>query len=81
LKSVHPVGGGSEFRGLDPDDDAQLQNWFSATPADAGLSPVVLAEGLCLAAPEGNEWVIEAPLQVGHDPPPLCGSSPRAPPA
>ena len=80
LRSVHP-GAGREFRNLDPDDDAQFQNWFSATSADAGLSPVVLTESFCITAPESSERSLDAPLQKGHDPPLLCSKSPRAPPA
>jgi hypothetical protein len=81
LRSNHPAGGGPEFRGLDPDDDAQLQSWFSATAADSGLFPVILADGFCLPIPERSGLPVEAPLPAGHDPPLLCSRSPRAPPA
>ena len=79
LKSVQP-GGGHEFRDLDPNDDAQQQNWFSATQTDEGLTPVVLTKSVSVEAPEGDEHTLDAPLQQGHDPPLLCSKSPRAPP-
>ena len=81
LRSVHPTGSGPEFRNLDPDDDAQHQNWFSATSADAGLAPVILAKAYAISVPEFNEWTVEAPRLNGHDPPLLCIRNPRAPPA
>ena len=82
LESVHPAGGGPEFRNLDPDDDAQLQNWFSANiPSDAWLNSVVLAESVCVHAPEISGWTAAAPLPHGYDPPRLCIKNPRAPPA
>ena len=82
LKSVHPTGSGPELRNLDPNDDAQLQNWFSATTsADTGLTPVIPVENYSIRGPEFNEWTVEAPLLNGHDPPLLCIRNPRAPPA
>jgi hypothetical protein len=81
VKSIHPAGSEHEFRDLDPNDDAQLQNWFSATHADEGLTPVVLTESVCVDVPEGDEYTLDAPLQNGHDPPLLCTKGPRAPPA
>jgi len=80
LSSVHSKGAGLEFQGLDPDDDAQLQNWCAAAPADAGLSPAVLTECLSVATPEGGERTLDAPQQKNHDPPLLFNKSPRAPP-
>ena len=81
LKSAQPVGSGSAFRNLDPDDDAQLQNWFSATSTVAGLTPVILVEAHCVSLPEFSGWTDQAPLYSGHDPPLLCIRNPRAPPA
>lgn len=81
LRSVHPVTGGSEFRSLDPDDDAQVQNWFSASPQTIqDSSSVILGELLVLLVPEASEWKVNAPLLAGHDPPLLFARSPRAPP-
>lgn len=80
--SVQPARHGPEFRNLDPDDDAVFHNWFSATTSsDAGLTPVVLAESVCVHAPEISGWTAEAPLPHGYDPPLLCIKNPRAPPA
>jgi hypothetical protein len=81
LKSFQPAGTGREFRLLDPNDDAVFQNWFSATPTDSGLTPVILLEHLGLAAPERRAWMVEAPLQIGRAPPLLSAKSPRGPPA
>ena len=81
LKSVQPASSGPAFRNLDPDDDAQLQNWFSATSAVAGLAPVILAEAYSISVPEFGGWTVEAPRLNGHDPPLLCIRNPRAPPA
>jgi hypothetical protein len=82
LESVSPAGHGPEFRNLDPDDDAQLQDWLSATTSsDAGLTSVVLAESVCVRAPELSGRTAEAPLPHGYDPPLLCIKNPRAPPA
>jgi hypothetical protein len=82
LESKHPAGGGPEFRNLDPDDDAQFYNWFSTiTSSDAGLTSVILAESVRVHAPELSGWAAEAPLPNGCDPPLLCISNPRAPPA
>jgi len=81
LKSVHAVGSGPEVRGLDPDDDAQFQDWFSATGTDSELTVVVLTERFYIFGPGHNGWTVEAPLQVGHDPPILDAQNPRAPPA
>jgi hypothetical protein len=82
LKSAGPVSRTHEFRGLDPNEDAQYQAWFSATPTNSvPMIPVVLAERYALSAPEHSGWVVEAQLRIGHDPPRLCSRSPRAPPA
>ena len=82
LTSAHPVGTSPEFRGFDPNEDAQYQAWFSATATDSGsMTPAIYAEPYTLAAPEHSGWSIETPLRTGHDPPPLSLKSPRAPPA
>jgi hypothetical protein len=81
LRSVQPLGNGPEFRNLDPDDDAQFQDWFSATSTDTGLNPAIVAETYSISAPEFSGWTVEAPLSNGHDPPLLCIRNSRAPPA
>lgn len=81
LKALHVTGANPAFRDLDPDDDAQMQSWLSATPADSGLTPVVLVERFDIPPPERDGWIIETPRPAGHDPPLLNTSSPRAPPA
>ena len=81
LKSVHSLGSGPEIQGLDPDDDAQFQNWFSAAGTDSALTVVVLTERFRISGPEHSGWAVEAPLQVGHDPPISYARNPRAPPA
>jgi hypothetical protein len=82
LKTAHSVGTGREFRGLDPNEDAQYQNWFSTTCPDSGsIAPAIPAERFALAAPELIRQPTEAPLKIGHDPPLLDPQSPRGPPA
>jgi hypothetical protein len=81
VRSAHAVSAGHEFRTLDPDEDAQYQAWFSATPTNSVSIPaVILAEPFSLPLPERNRGSVEAPLQIGHDPPLLVLKSPRAPP-
>jgi hypothetical protein len=81
LKLFHATSRGSEFRALDPDDDALSQSWFADTPHDPGSSPVILAVRLGVSAPEHSGWTVGPPPQMGHDPPLLCIKNPRAPPA
>lgn len=81
LRSAHAVSSSPEFRGLDPDEDAEYQTWFSSTPTDPGTAaPVVLVESSSLPDPEHSGCALEAPMQIGHDPPLLCPKSPRGPP-
>ena len=81
LKSSHSVGRSPELRGLDPNEDAQYQAWFSATATDSGsMTTVIHAEPFTLPAPEHRGWSTETPLRTGHDPPLLSPRSPRAPP-
>jgi hypothetical protein len=81
LKSTHPAGSGPEMRGLDPDDDAQIQNWFSQAPTISGWTPGILPASFRPSTPEGGRWMLEAPLEMGHDPPLLGNKGSRAPPA
>lgn len=80
LKSVHAVGNSSEFRGLDPNDDALSENWVSAHPIVPDFSPVILAEHFWLAEPERRGCAVDAPLSTGPDPPLISAKSSRAPP-
>ena len=80
LKTVHALGNSATFQVLDPDDDALVQNWVSASPTVPELSPVILAEPFCLAELEHGGCTVEAPLSTGHDPPLISTKSPRAPP-
>ena len=76
-----PSGSLPEWRGFDPDDDAQLLNWTPANPSDAGRAPVILTAfyiatpTLGLAARRNIAFRPSA-----HDPPALDATSPRAPP-
>jgi hypothetical protein len=82
LRSASPAGKSPELRGLDPDEDALYEGWFSAPPVDYGsITPVIQVEPYALPLPELGGWTLETPLQVGHDPPLLCRKSPRGPPA
>jgi hypothetical protein len=82
VKLAHPASKTPEFRGLDPDDDAQFQSWFSVTPTDSRLiTPALPAEPFSIPVLECSRWAVEAPLQIGHDPPLLSPQNPRGPPA
>jgi len=82
LKLTHAASKTHEFRGLDPDDDAQLQSWFSVTPTDSRyITPALLAEPFSIPVLERGRWAVEAPFETGHDPPFLAPRNPRAPPA
>jgi hypothetical protein len=82
LQSAHDVGTTREFRGLDPNEDAQYQNWFSATPTHSGsIAMAGPEESFILPNPEQSGWAVEVPLRTGHDPPQLTSKHPRAPPA
>jgi hypothetical protein len=81
LKSAIPIGRSPEFRGLDPNDDAQYQAWFPAPPTDSGtMVPVIYSEPFAVPIPESSGWSIETPQRTGHDPPLLSRRIPRAPP-
>jgi len=82
LKLAHAASNTREFRGVNPDDDAQIQSWFSVTPADSRyIAPALAAELFSIPILERSKWVVEAPLQIGHDPPLLSPRNPRGPPA
>jgi hypothetical protein len=69
-----------EFRGLDPDDDAVFQHWFSATIKDL-FSPVFMLTSIYTVVPiRLSEPFLEPNILSGHDPPRRSRSSPRSPP-
>ena len=69
------------LRDLNPDDDAQFQNWFSVTTSDAGFTPVILTSLCSVAAPQITNWRPVAIEPSAHSPPLLNAATPRAPPA
>lgn len=80
--SIEHGGEGPEFRCLNPDDDAQLLSWVSLTPTHLTLAaPAVPTEFFAVPALESSRFTVDAPNEKGHDPPPLTGQNPRAPPA
>jgi hypothetical protein len=82
LKSAQAAGGVPGLQGLDPNDDAQYQRWFSATSTKSISSvPAIAAELFVQVVIEQFGWTSDAPLPSAHDPPPLNQRSPRAPPA
>jgi hypothetical protein len=69
-----------EFRGLDPDDDAVFQQWFSATLGELS-TPVFIPTFIYTAAPaRSSEPFVELNIRSGHDPPRLLRAAPRSPP-
>jgi hypothetical protein len=70
----------AEFRGLDPDDDAVFQQWFSATLGDLS-TPVCIPICICtIVPPHSSEPFLEPSILSGHDPPRRSRSTPRSPP-
>ena len=69
------------LRDLDPDDDAQFQQWFSATTIDSGVTPVVLISFFSVPAPQFVNWSPGAVEPSAHGPPLLNAAGPRPPPA
>jgi hypothetical protein len=70
-----------EFRGLDPNEDAQFQNWFSATSVPSGVAPVALPTAIRMPEFQAADSATEEPKPRAHDPPLVNNRSPRAPPA
>lgn len=69
-----------ELRDLDPDEDAQCQDWFSATHAETGLVPVILAEVFVVAPQQSSVWLTRAPEPTANGPPRNGAAPSRAPP-
>ena len=70
-----------ELRDLDPDDDAQFQNWYSAATSDSAFTPVILASLFSVPTPELTNCHTIAVEPSAHGPPLLNTATPRAPPA
>jgi hypothetical protein len=65
-----------ELRGLDPDDDAVFQQWFSATISDLSTPAFIYT----VAPTWSSESFLEPNILSGHDPPRLSRAAPRSPP-
>ena len=69
-----------ELRGLDPDDDAVFQYWFSTTVNDFS-TPAFIPTYAYVVVPTGSsEPFLEPEILSGHDPPRLTCTAPRSPP-
>jgi hypothetical protein len=68
------------FRGLDPDDDAVFQQWFSATINDLSTPVFILTSISTIAPIRSSEPFFEPNILGGHDPPRRSRFSPRSPP-
>jgi hypothetical protein len=69
-----------ELRGLDPDDDAVFQQWFSATISDLS-TPAFIPTFVSTVTPIWScEPFLELNILSGHDPPRRSRSAPRSPP-
>jgi hypothetical protein len=69
-----------ELRDLDPDEDAQFQQWFAATTGDSAFSPVILTSLLSVARPAMTNCPVISIEPNAHGPPPSTATIPRAPP-
>ena len=69
-----------ELQGLDPDDDAVFQRWFSATISDLSIPTFILTSVYIVTPIRSSEPFFEPNILSGHDPPRQSGSSPRSPP-
>jgi hypothetical protein len=70
----------AEFRGLDPDDDAVFQQWFSATLGEL-TAPAFIPTFVYTVAPTWSpEPLLKPNILSGHDPPRLSHAAPRSPP-
>jgi hypothetical protein len=70
----------TEVSGLDPDDDAVFQHWFSATVSDFSTPVFVLTYAYAVVPTRTSEPFLEPEILSGHDPPRLTCRSPRSPP-
>jgi hypothetical protein len=77
----HPPSASTEVSGLDPDDDAVFQHWFSATVSDFSTPIFILTDAYAIVIPTlTSEPFVEPEILSGHDPPRLTCTSPRSPP-
>jgi len=82
LKYAHAAGRVPGLQGLDPNEDAEYQRWFSATSTESvSAIPTMPVEPFVRVVIEQDGWTSDAPPPSAHDPPPLSPRSPRAPPA
>jgi|SRR5882762_1000294 len=70
----------TEVSGLDPDDDAVFQHWFSATVSDFSTPVFILTYAYAVVPTWTSEPFLEPEILSGHDPPRLTCTSPRSPP-
>ncbi|HMF64640.1 MAG TPA: hypothetical protein VK608_11180 [Edaphobacter sp.] len=68
------------FRGLDPDDDAVFQQWFSATINEFSTPAFILTSAYTVIPVRSSGPFVEPNILSGHDPPRRSRSSPRSPP-
>jgi hypothetical protein len=82
LKYAHAAGRVPGLQGLDPNEDAQYQRWFSAASIESvSITPAIAAEPFVLVVFDQDSWTSDAPLPIAHGPPRFSPRSPRAPPA
>jgi hypothetical protein len=70
----------SQFSGLDPDDDAVYQRWFSATISDLSTPAFIPTFVYTFTPTWSSEPLLEPDILSGHDPPLRSRSAPRSPP-
>jgi hypothetical protein len=70
----------AEFSGLDPDDDAVYQQWFSATIGDFSTPAFTPTFAYTFTPTWSSEPFLEPEILSGHDPPRRSRSAPRSPP-
>jgi hypothetical protein len=80
LQHLSPHSSQPGFRGWDPDDDAQFQDWFSATRYHSAFTPVILTAPFITPRLPIARWSPPAITPSAHDPPDISARPPRAPP-
>ena len=69
-----------ELRGVDPDDDAVFEQWFSATISELSTPDFIPTFVYIVAPTWSSEPILEPNILSGHDPPRRSRSAPRSPP-
>ena len=69
-----------ELRGLDPDDDAVFEQWFSVTIGEFSTPDFIPTFVYTVAPTRSPETFLEPTILSGHDPPPRSRSAPRTAP-